>query len=360
MTRVWLRLFRPPAGERPILALAVLWMCTAGGATLTQAMAMGSPAGAVPDPPDVGHSERAVVPPQLVIEAPQELAGVAARIERFDRGRLISVMRLAGLEEPGPPIRIVLAPEHSDLARSVPEWIAGYAIGNAGVVVLFPGRTPSYPDASLEELLHHEVSHVLVARAAGGRPVPRWFNEGLALAAERAWGLEDRTRMAIAALSLEQVPLAELEERFGRTRQESARAYVVSGAFVRDLLRQHGPDTAGRILARMGPEASFDAAFQEVTGLSIAAAEQAFWDRQTFWVRWMPVLTSPAFFWFLVALLAILAFRRHRQRSAARRRQWEEEEAWHRSDHAPEWRTPTDPDDESDESQTRSAPDLNR
>jgi hypothetical protein len=36
---------------------------------------------------------------------------------------------------------------------------------------------------------------VLITRAAGGRPVPRWFHEGLAMAAERTWGFEDQARL---------------------------------------------------------------------------------------------------------------------------------------------------------------------
>ena len=39
-------------------------------------------------------------------------------------------------------------------------------------MVLLPARTPTYPDGSLEEVLLHELAHVLVARAAGHSPSP--------------------------------------------------------------------------------------------------------------------------------------------------------------------------------------------
>src|SRR4029077_5989874 len=79
-------------------------------------------------------------------------------------------------------------------ARQVPRSTAGFAVSEDNLVVLFPSRSPTYPQDSLEDVLHHEVAHVLIARAAGGRPVPRWFHEGLAMAAERTWGLEDEAR----------------------------------------------------------------------------------------------------------------------------------------------------------------------
>src|SRR5437867_1523930 len=91
---------------------------------------------------------RGAEPPELLIEAPDSLAPVAARVRSFDRGRLVSAMRLVGLEDPGPPIRVVLAPEGSDAARAAPDWATGYAYGPEGVVVMIPSRTYPYPYGS--------------------------------------------------------------------------------------------------------------------------------------------------------------------------------------------------------------------
>src|SRR5882672_7140896 len=85
-------------------------------------------------------------PPRLVVEAPPRLAGTAAQLRAIDPSRLISVMRLVGLKEPGPPIRVILAPEESTAAGIVPPWVSGYAMGEEGTIVLLPGRVPSYPD----------------------------------------------------------------------------------------------------------------------------------------------------------------------------------------------------------------------
>src|SRR5437762_9236278 len=129
--------------------------------------------------------------PQLTIEAPPELAGARARLQSFDPSRLRGVMQLLRMSDPGPAIRVVLASDTSDWAHQVPSSIAGFAVGNDNLVVLFPSRSPTYPQDSLEDVLHHEVAHVLISRAANGRPVPRWFDEGLAMAAERTWSLLD-------------------------------------------------------------------------------------------------------------------------------------------------------------------------
>ncbi len=230
----------------------------------------------------------AQVAPRIEVEAPPALAGTAAQLRAIDPSRLTSVMRLVGLEDPGAPIRVILAPEGSGAATVVPPWVSGYAIGEEGVIVLLPGRVPSYPDSSLSDLLAHEVAHVLVARAAGGRPLPRWFHEGMAMIAGLSWGFDDRSRLTLALLVDRPVSLAALDDRFAGGQAEVNRAYAISGSFVHDLFDRYGQGVAGRILQEVSRGLSFADAFRAATGDSLAAAETSFWDRQTFWYRWVP------------------------------------------------------------------------
>ena len=282
----------------------------------------------------------AAQPPELIIEADESMAAGTARIKEFDRTRLLDVMQLAGLSEAGSPIRVMLVPESSELARRTPRWIAGLAHAGAEAIVLFPARTPTYPHDSLDALLQHEVAHILIARAAKGRPVPRWFNEGLAMAAEGTWALEDRTRVAWGIVWGGRVPVAELDGLFQGDRQATVRAYGLSGAFVRDLLRTYGPASAARILSLLAHDRSFEDAFYEATGDPLAWAEHGFWARQRLWERWVPMLTRPFTLWMGVTLLALYAIWTHRRKRAAQRQKWEEEEReeafrWNRREEGP-------------------------
>jgi hypothetical protein len=228
-------------------------------------------------------------------------------------------------------------PERAPLARETPDWIAGFAHPPTDTVVLFPARSPAYPDDTLENLLHHEVAHVLITRAAGGRPVPRWFDEGLALATERAWGFGDRTRALVEMAVGPRVGLDDLDRLFRADRGSMRRAYLYSGAFVRDLLARHGRSFPGEVLALVARDEPFDRAFVRVTGEPPRAAFEAFWGRQTVWTRWLPLLTSPYLLWLMASLLVLYAFKRRRDRRAERRRRWDEEERleamrWQRDD----------------------------
>lgn len=263
---------------------------------------------------------------RLELEAPAHLAGTARTLGEMAPGRLETVQRLSGLEEPGPPIRVILAPEGSAPTRGVPGWVAGYAVGARGVVVLMPARALSYPDSTLDELLLHEVAHVLISRAADHRRLPRWFDEGLAVVAGTSWGFEDRSRLTLALVRRGEVSLDDLDRLFTGGASRVPRAYAISGAVVRELLHRHGSDAGARILDGVAAGLPFRDAFREATGSSLEAFEESFWRRYTFWYRWLPILTSSATLWFAVLMLAVLAARRRRLRAAELEQRWEEED----------------------------------
>jgi hypothetical protein len=268
------------------------------------------------------QSPKARTVPDILIEAPSEFAAARARVESFDRKRLRAVMRLVGLTDPGPPIRVFLASEDSQLARQVPSSIAGFASRAESFVVLFPSRSPAYPDDTLEDVLHHEVAHILITRASGGRALPTWFHEGLATTAERTWGVEDQVRVLRERAFLSRMSLDEVNELFERDDGSRGRAYALAGVFVRDLVNRHGPSAPGNIMRRVAAGESFDSAFAQATKQSVGDAEAVFWDRYRFWARWGPFLTTSPALWMIVTLIALLAIIRRRQKSAALRKRW--------------------------------------
>ncbi len=279
----------------------------------------------------------AAAPPELAIEAPPALESYAVRLRRIPPEQWQGAMELLGLAEGGGAIRVFLAPEGSPLAEQAPAWSSGYAAGNAGVVVLMPQRLPAYPDRSLEVLLAHEVAHVLIARAARGGSLPRWFDEGLATLAARGWGLEDRTRLALSLALQDPVPLAELDAGFAGSPATVRRTYALSASLVRELVQRRGPGAPARILSLVARGEAFDGAFRQAVGEEPERFAAAFFRRQTFWNRWLPLLTSSTVLWIAITVLALVAFHRRRQRDAELRRLWDEEEAWRTGEAGGDW-----------------------
>ncbi|MGA7615806.1 MAG: hypothetical protein WBX15_11575 [Thermoanaerobaculia bacterium] len=248
----------------------------------------------------------AVPPPRLEIEAPPSLEGDARRASQISAARLELLTSIIGLEEPGPPIVVVLAPETTPLAHSTPPWISGFAVPDQNVVVLFPARAHSYPDDGFEELLLHEITHVLVYRAAGGRDLPRWFQEGVATTTGRSWQLEDRTRFAIETLATGDVSLATISSMFERPPPQITRAYAFAGAFVHDLFVTRGAESIRKILSGVREGEDFPVAFRQATSMTLADAEADFWKRHRR-TRWILMLTSSMVLWIVITLLALVA-----------------------------------------------------
>jgi hypothetical protein len=302
---------------------ALLRCALLGGALLGAMACRAASAASAPGPAAAAGSTPA---PRLVIAAPARLMPAARSLGSLPAAQFAGEMLLLGLKDPGPPIHVWLAPEGSPPARAVPDWVAGYASdAGGGWVVLLPARSPSYPSSSLAGVLRHEVAHVLIHRAAGGRPLPRWFDEGVAMIAGGDWGLNDRTRLALAQLSAGRVPLAELDRRFAGNPGEVETAYAVAGGFVHYILTRHGADAAARILAAVSRGLRFEPAFERSLGQPLAEVEAAFWAEPSI-ERWLPLLTSPAVLWTAVTLLALLAFVFRHRRDAARRAAWALEE----------------------------------
>jgi hypothetical protein len=261
---------------------------------------------------------------QLQVDAPPQFATVRKQFESIPPQQFDRIAQLVGLPDSGSPVHVVLAAEGSEWAAGVPQWIAGYAIDEA--IVVFPDRSPRYPDNTLDDVIRHEFAHVMIRRAAAGYPVPRWFNEGLAMSAERDRGLRDETQFLYQIAAGSPVTLNQLDRLFAGTQNDQTRAYAVAGAVVHDVSRRHGRTIAAAILAAIARGQSFDAAFLTATGTTPATADAEFWQRQRVWTSWLPLFTSSTTLWMLITVLALLAIYRRQRRNREIERRWEEED----------------------------------
>jgi hypothetical protein len=264
--------------------------------------------------------------PQFIMEAPESLEPLAAQLKEINPQSLQRRMDFMGLQHPGPPIRVILAPNGSPLAQETPEWMSGYAVSHASTIVLLTDRVVTYPNDSLNDVFLHEIGHILAHRAAGEQPLPRWFDEGMAMMTARRWDLEDRARLVWAMVSDTQISLNDLNSLFVKDEASVRRAYVLAYAFTLDLLEHTGQDTPKRILAKFQQGIPFPEAFAQTTLMTLTQAEEQFWRRQTLWNRWIPVATSSGIVWLAITLLAFWTFTRQRKRAAAIKKQWREDD----------------------------------
>ena len=264
--------------------------------------------------------------PKLEIEAPRELDAVRNRLQSIPPGRFADIAEFLGLIDAGPVIQVKLATETSDVARGVAPWISGFAVGESNLVVIFPARSPGYPDNTLEDVLRHEVAHILIWRASAGRPLPRWFDEGLAMEVERGRRFQDQTQLLYQLITSGRTNLEHLDRLFTGGQNDQTRAYALAGAFIRDLAQEHGPTVFREILMRVRRGVPFDVAFADVAGVTPSRAESEFWDRQRIWTSWVPIVTSSTTLWLAITTLALVAIYVRRRRNRKIEDEWAKEE----------------------------------
>lgn len=268
----------------------------------------------------------AAISPEFIFEAPESLHPLADHLKEINPASIQHLMNFMGLQRPGPPIKVILAPNDSPHAQNASEWMSGYALSEESIIVLLTDRSLTYPNDSLNEVFLHEIGHILAHRAAGGQPLPRWFDEGLAMMAVRNWGVEDRARLVWAMVSGTEISLDELNTLFRQDAPSIRRAYVLAHAFTADLLEQTNRDIPKRILAKVKEGLSFSDAFEHASSMTITQAEVDFWTRQTLWNRWIPVATSSGMVWLTITILAFWVYTKQRKRAAAIKQQWREDD----------------------------------
>lgn len=256
-------------------------------------------------------TELTVVPPS---------SPAASRIEAVDLDRLSADLARAGLMLPE-RITVTLIPESDRRARDVPDWIVGLAL-EPDDIVIFPERVLAYPYDSLESVFRHEVAHLALSLRAGGRPMPRWFHEGVAVSVDAGWGISDRLRLLLETTGN---PLtADLARLFASdTRSTSAQAYGLSAALVADLQRRYGTETPGAIASRVAMGVPFETAFRQTAGETPDEAARRAWTTYRHWTIWVSAVTSQTAVWGLIVGLALLAFVVRTRQRARRRRRWD-------------------------------------
>jgi hypothetical protein len=256
----------------------------------------------------------------LSVDAPAQLAVVRSRVEAVRPESLAASLGHAGLSLPE-RVHVTIIPSDDRRARAMPEWVAGLASGSDQIVI-FPDRIGAYPYDSLESLVLHEIVHLALNVRAGGRPLPRWFHEGVAVSVESGWGIGSQARLLLAAAR--DPGMDDVDRLFASDRApETSTAYLLSAALVEDIRRRHGLAVPGAIAARVAQGDPFDRAFFLVTNETVDEAAANAW-RVYRGLRWLPVLTGTSAVWGAILTLAVVAFFVRVRRRRAKR--WEEEE----------------------------------
>lgn len=199
-------------------------------------------------------------------------------------------------------------------ASGMPHWVAGVAHPPSGEI-LIARHGPDGAPTNLEELLRHEMAHVVLHRAVGGQDVPRWFHEGVAEAFNGTLSFGRSQTLAAAVFGPGVPDLERLEESFhGTNGQQVAVAYAASRDLV-EFLRAY--DATGmrlrQVMTGLRQGRRFEVAFIRAYGVSLPELVSQWRAGLPGRFIWYPLAASGGLPFILLAPLVAIAWLRRRR-----------------------------------------------
>jgi hypothetical protein len=122
---------------------------------------------------------------------------VADKISVVAADAIPRLSRELGLQEIK-PLRVFLISDmetfRKEMQVRLPSWGVAFALMD-NQVMLVDVRRATHAMNKLENVIPHELSHLLVAQRVGGVGLPMWFVEGLAMWQAREWSLIENWRL---------------------------------------------------------------------------------------------------------------------------------------------------------------------
>ncbi len=268
----------------------------------------------------------------LVLEFPSSVRdrakSLAADAEEF-RARIAGDLGQPVLEHA--LVRIARDPEQMKAlapeGAPVPEYASGVAWPALHLAILSMQAPRTWEATDLPELARHELMHLALTDAVGGRRVPRWFDEGLAVhESGEAWTARVQTLWQ-STLSKSLIPFADLDRGFPAEGSEAGIAYAESADVVRFLMRDDDRARFGSLVQRVRAGTSFDRALGDAYDTDLRKLEYEWRLDVSHRFGLLPAVTGGTALWGLMSVLAIVAFMRRRKRAKLKLEQWAREEA---------------------------------
>jgi len=192
---------------------------------------------------------------------------VAKRVAEIYVDRIDELCDQLGLSS-SPPIEIDVVDDIGAYSRrfgnDLPTWGVAFALMGQGRMVVDVARATRAWN-SLESVIPHELSHLLVAARTAGVPLPLWFVEGLAQWQAGEWSMIDSWQLMNAVWSNQAPKLWRLQNQYPVGEEAARSAYRISyAAFTR--LFEGRTDDVPAFLDEAVRRADFKEAFVEFFG----------------------------------------------------------------------------------------------
>lgn len=208
-----------------------------------------------------------------------------------------------------------------------PNWADGTAWPTRGIIFLRAPRARGPGQRPLEQVLDHELIHVILGQAFDPRPVPTWLQEGVAQVYAGEVGPDHEERLAKGLAAPGTPTLWELTGRFPNNAWRADFYYALSADFILWLQRTQGDHVIAAIAQDIAKGLPAETAIHRQTGQTVGELD-AEWSKRFengLW-RWLQPELLDSVLWTSGGLMLLLIGFSRRKQFRARMRDWKEEE----------------------------------
>lgn len=243
---------------------------------------------------------------------------------------LVRILSLMGLDDVD-PMEVRVARNTQEMAAvkpgsPPPQWATGLALRPDRIILVSLTAPDGAHPTDASKIFLHEVVHVVEWDATGGRALPIWFSEGLAIHLSGEFSFARNKVLLSASLRGDLLPLSRLSARYPGDGAEVNVAYAQSADIVKFLDEAYGPGFIARLLSRVRRGDDFQFSLESLAGRSLGQIQDEWMAQLNVWYRWVPSLTGGATLWVLIAFILIGVYIRRRKQVRQTLERWEREE----------------------------------
>ena len=229
-------------------------------------------------------------------------------------------------------IRVYIAASRKEFRKLQPEgsktpsWAAALAYPGLNLIILNSPRAIKGLSQDILFTFKHELTHILASKAFGGKRVPRWLNEGLAMYEAREWRLNRLSLITWAVLTRSLIPLKELIDDFPLDPKQAELAYSQSFYLVSYLLTKKDKAAFHQFIKEYSKGRDLRYVLKQVYGLDLAELEAEWRAHLRFRFSWLPLIFSTTGTWFVITLIFLVTYIKKKRTNRLVAAGWEEEE----------------------------------
>lgn len=249
----------------------------------------------------------------VVIRYDEDDERVAKRVAEICEERLDQLTAQLGLYNV-PPIEIEIVDDvrqyRRRLGNDLPTWGVAFALMGQGKMVVDVARATRAWN-SLEAVIPHEFSHLLIAHRVAMTPLPIWFLEGLAQWQADEWSLVDSWQLMNAVWSNKAPKLWRIQNQYPVGEESARNAYRLSYLAFTRLFEERTSDLPA-FLDEVVRQGSFEEAFLSFFGEYPMSFYVRFHEKlESKYHSRLLVFQSGPLFSILAAAFLVLAIRYH-------------------------------------------------